>query len=167
MAEPDKASPGKMRTKKLQVLQAMDTEPLSGPLFELKWSEIWLGPETGQGQRGDVLREPGGGLDKDKEGKCSESQREAWQLRILPSAHSRASYPEVSQIACLPFSRTCGLLNAETQECPAGVSRNAKAGVWGSHTPQFSKDPLLLNALFWNLQAKEKASNYLVRKYIL
>ena len=81
-------------------------------------------------------------------------------MRILLSAHSWASYPEVNQIACLPFSRMCELLNAETQESPAGVSRDAKAVVWGSHTPQFKEDPLLSYALFWNLQAKEKTSSH-------
>lgn len=79
VAEPDKASLGKMYTKKPQILQAMDTEPLSGPLSKLKWSAIWLGPETG------------------KE-KCSESWREVWQLRILPSAQQVS--PEIPRLGC-------------------------------------------------------------------
>lgn len=78
-------------------------------------------------------------------------------MRILLSAHSRDSKPEANQIACLPFSRTCGLLNAETQESPAGVSRDAKAVV--SHAT-IHKDPLLSYALFWNLQAIEKAPSH-------
>lgn len=39
----------------------MDSELLSGPLFELKWSGMRLGPETGQGQRGELLGEQEGG----------------------------------------------------------------------------------------------------------
>lgn len=49
-----------------------------------------------------------------------------------------------------------GVAIEDSPQCPTGVSRDSKAGVWGSHTPQFSKDPLLSYGLFWNLPEKKK-----------
>lgn len=54
-------------------------------------------------------------------------------------------------------------IKAETQEPPAGVSRDSKAVCCGAgpHTPQFNNGPLLSCALHQGPQVEEKAKSHL------